>query len=53
VYGAFVSAGTSVTGKALGDQAGYNLTFQALEQLPMNQLDGTLADVVTGMTILP
>lgn len=53
VYGSFVSAGTSVTGKALGDQAGYNLSFQALEQFPMNQLDGDLADVVTGMTILP
>lgn len=48
VYGAFVSAGTTGTGKALGDQNGYNLTFQALEQLPVNELDGTIYDVVSG-----
>jgi hypothetical protein len=29
-YGCFISAGTSVTGKALGDQNGYNMTFQYL-----------------------
>lgn len=50
-YGCFISAGTSVTGKALGDQNGYNMTFQYLEPNPMNQLDGTLAAVVSGMTI--
>ena len=49
-YGAFISAGTAVTGKALGDQNGYNMTFQYLEPNPMNALDGTLADVVTGLT---
>jgi len=51
VYGAFVSAGTSVTGKALGDQNGYNITFQALEQNPMNQLSGTLSSIVTGIVV--
>jgi len=50
-YGCFISAGTSVTGKALGDQNGYNMTFQYLEPNPMNQLDGTLAAVLAGMTI--
>ena len=50
-YGCFISAGTSVTGKALGDQNGYNMTFQYLEPNPMNQLDGTLAAVLSGMTI--
>jgi len=50
-YGSFISAGTSVTGKALGDQNGYNMTFQALEPNPMNQLAGSLASVATGITV--
>lgn len=50
-YGCFVSAGTSVTGKALGDQNGYNITFQYLEPNPMNELSGSLASVVAGMTV--
>jgi len=50
-YGMFVSAGTSVTGKALGDANGYNITFQALEPNPMNELAGTLASVATGITV--
>lgn len=49
-YGCFISAGTSVTGKALGDQNGYNMTFQYLEPNPMNELNGTLASVVSGIT---
>ena len=51
IYGMFISAGTSVTGKALGDAAGYNLTFQALEQNPMNELAGSLSSVATGITV--
>lgn len=50
-YGCFISAGSSVTGKALGDQNGYNMTFQYLEPNPMNQLDGSLASVVAGISI--
>jgi hypothetical protein len=50
-YGMFVSAGTSVTGKALGDANGYNITFQALEQNPMNELAGSLASVATGIVV--
>jgi hypothetical protein len=50
-YGMFVSAGTSVTGKALGDANGYNITLQALEQQPMNQLAGSLSSVATGITV--
>lgn len=50
-YGMFVSAGTSVTGKALGDANGYNITFQAMEQNPMNELSGTLASVASGITV--
>lgn len=50
-YGAYVTAGTSVTGKALGDQNGYNLTLGYLEPNPMNELNGTLASVVSGITV--
>jgi hypothetical protein len=50
-YGSFISAGTSVTGKALGDQNGYNMTFQYLEPNPMNQLSGSLASIATGITV--
>ena len=50
-YGMFVSAGTSQTGKALGDANGYNITLQALEPNPMNQLGGTLSSVAAGITV--
>ena len=50
-YGCFISAGTSVTGKALGDQNGYNMTFQYLEPNPMNQLSGSLSSITTGITV--
>lgn len=50
-YGCFISAGTSVTGKGLGDQNGYNLTFQYLEPNPMNQLSGSLASIAQGITV--
>lgn len=50
-YGCFISAGSSVTGKALGDANGYNMTFQYLEPNPMNELSGTLASVVSGITV--
>jgi hypothetical protein len=50
-YGMFVSAGSNVTGLALGDRQGYNLTLQALEQLPMNELSGTIYTVVSGLTV--
>ena len=51
VYGMTVSAGSSVTGKALGDPQGYNITFQSFEQSPMNELSGTLASVATGISV--
>jgi hypothetical protein len=50
-YGSYISAGSSVTGKALGDQAGYNLTFQALEPNPMNELSGSLSSIVSGISV--
>jgi len=53
IYGCYVSAGSNVTGKALGDANGYNLTFQALEQNPMCELSGTINSVVSGITVVP
>lgn len=50
-YGSYVSAGTSVTGLALGDRNGYNITFAYLEPNPMNALSGTPSSVVAGMTV--
>jgi hypothetical protein len=50
-YGCFVSAGTSGTGKALGDQNGYNLTFQYLEPNPMNELSGSLSSIASGIVV--
>ena len=50
-YGCFISAGTSVTGKALGDANGYNMTFQYLEPNPMNQQSGSLASIAQGITV--
>jgi hypothetical protein len=50
-YGMYVSAGSSVTGLALGDRQGYNITLQALEPNPMNELGGSIYSVVSGMTV--
>jgi hypothetical protein len=50
-YGMYVSAGSSVTGKALGDQNGYNITLQYLEPNPMNELSGALSSVAAGITV--
>jgi len=50
-YGMYVSAGSNVSGKALGDQVGYNVTLQYLEPNPMNELSGSLESVVSGITV--
>ena len=50
-YGSFISAGSQVTGQALGDANGLNMTFQALEQFPISSLSGPLSSVVTGITV--
>ena len=50
-YGSFISAGSQVSGKLLGDANGLNMTFQSLEQFPINSLSGTLASVISGFTI--
>ena len=50
-YGSFISAGSQVSGQNLGDANGLNMTFQALEQFPINSLSGPLSSVVTGITV--
>jgi hypothetical protein len=50
-YGAFITAGTIVSGLAMGDANGYNLTFGALEPYPANQLSGPLSSVVAGINV--
>jgi len=48
--GADVSGGTIVTGGAMGDMSGYTLTLTAMEKIPANFLDDTLAAV--GITVV-
>jgi hypothetical protein len=50
-YGMYVSAGSSVTGKALGDQQGYNITLQYLEPNPMNEIEPSLSAAASGITV--
>lgn len=53
--GATLSAGAATTGTTFGDANQYALTFQGLEPEPMDEivtLDGTLASVLTGITVL-
>jgi hypothetical protein len=48
--GADVTGGTIVTGGAMGDMSGYTLTLSAMEKIPANFLDDTLAAV--GITVV-
>lgn len=50
--GSVMSAGTAATGTAVADLNGYTLTFQSQEPQSAGILDGTLADVITGFTIV-
>lgn len=52
--GCDVTAGTIVTGAAMGDLSGYTLTFTAMEKLPANLVDASdEAGLVTaGLTIV-
>ena len=49
-HGADVTGGTVVTGGAMGDMSGYTLTLSAMEKIPANFLDDTLAAV--GITVV-
>lgn len=50
--GMVMSSGTAATGTAVGDLNGYTLVFQSQEPASAGILDGTVADVVTGITIV-
>ena len=50
--GMVMSSGTAATGTAVGDLNGYTLVFQSQEPQSAGILEGTLADAVTGITIV-
>jgi hypothetical protein len=50
--GAVMSSGTAATGTAVGDLNGYTLVFQSQEPQSAGILEATLADAVTGITIV-
>ena len=47
-----MSSGTAATGTAVADLNGYTLTFQSQEPKSAAIVEGTLADVVTGIVIV-
>lgn len=49
--GGFVSAGSAETGTAFGDRNGYSVTITTYSADPALILSGSLADVVSGITI--
>jgi len=51
--GGFLSAGTGESGTAFGDRNGYSVSVTTYSEEPMTTLEGTLADVLTGITIAP
>jgi hypothetical protein len=42
-----LSAGTSQTGTAMGDRNGYDVTFTALEEVPILSVDSTIIAALT------
>lgn len=50
--GMVMSSGTAASGTAVGDLNGYTLVFQSQEPASAGILDGTVADVVTGITVV-
>ena len=50
--GMVMSSGTAATGTAVADLNGYTLTFQSQEPKSAAIVEGTLADVVTGIVIV-
>jgi hypothetical protein len=47
-HGADVTGGTAVTGAAMGDLAGYTLTFTAMERTPANEVTGSFIGGTAG-----
>ena len=52
VNGMYLSAGVAGTGTALGDRNGFELTFTGQEPQPARVIDGALATVFAGATIV-
>ena len=50
--GMVMSSGTAATGTGVADLNGYTLVFQSQEPKSAAIVEGTLADVVTGITIV-
>lgn len=50
-FGMTLSAGSAETGTAYGDRNGYTITLTGLEREPAKELDGTIADVISGFTL--
>lgn len=50
--GGFLSAGTAATGVNFGDSSQYSITLTFYSKEPMMKLDDTLANVVSGITIV-
>jgi hypothetical protein len=49
--GGYLSAGSGVTGTSFGDANQYSVTLSFFSKDPMTTVDGTLQQVVTGLTI--
>jgi len=50
--GGYLSAGTAATGVSFGDSSQYSITLTAFSKDPMKKLADTLANSVTGITIV-
>jgi len=50
--GGYLSAGTAATGVSFGDASNYSITLSFFERDPMMKLNDTLANVVSGITIV-
>jgi hypothetical protein len=50
--GGYLSAGAGATGVSFGDSSQYSITISAFSKAPMMKLDDTLANVVSGITIV-
>lgn len=52
IGGGYLSAGTAASGVAFGDSSQYSITLSFFSQDPMMKLDDTLANVLSGITIV-
>lgn len=52
VNGMYLSGGSAATGTAFGDRNGFELIFTGQEHEPANVIEGALASVFTGASIV-